>query len=260
MLEKLNINEIENGLIPKKFLESWKKNKVIHISGIDKNIAENKNSLRSFYENFVNDIGEIFYLAEDANIKERGSQRTGEAWSEIRYNPEIKNAYRHSSNPQPLHTDGSYIPSFPDASIMYCVKNSDKGGETIFIDKEAFLEILEKDVPILKKQLMETEVVHERSGDKKISSIIEERNGDIFLHWNYYCVNKENSEIKEMIESLFDFLGNNKAIKNNLIEVHLKPGECVIWKDSETLHGRNGFEAKNASERYLYKSAFKVKK
>ena len=61
---------------------------------------------------------------------------------EIRYDPKVKDAYRYSSNAQPLHTDGSYISSFPNASFIYCQASASKGGETIFIDLEDVINIL----------------------------------------------------------------------------------------------------------------------
>ena len=47
---------------------------------------------------------------------------------DVRYDSNIKDAYRHSSNPQPLHTDGSYNPDFPNATLMCCISNSASGG------------------------------------------------------------------------------------------------------------------------------------
>src|SRR3546814_11115164 len=73
---------------------------------------------------------------EDEILGSRDQQRTGEIWMEVRYDPQHPDAYRHSANAQPLHTDGSYIPSFPNATLMACVANAGAGGETTFIDAD----------------------------------------------------------------------------------------------------------------------------
>ena len=38
----------------------------------------------------------------------------------------------------------------------------------------------------------------------------------------------------------------------------LNPGEAVFWKDSEILHGRNGFVPKKDSDRFLWKAAIEI--
>ena len=61
-------------------------------------------------------------------------------------------AYRHSKNPQPFHTDGSYLSNYPQIMLMYCVNQAPKGGETTFISADALLETLkEKDSQLLHK-------------------------------------------------------------------------------------------------------------
>ena len=43
--------------------------------------------LRNFYDRFTQKVGKPLNLAEDATIKDTSLQRTGEVWSEIRYDP-----------------------------------------------------------------------------------------------------------------------------------------------------------------------------
>src|SRR4051794_25778695 len=81
-------------------LSAWAKSKVLHLQGPDPS-----KDLRGFYDRLVTNIGQPVPLAEDARIESREAQRTGELWMEVRYDPSIPNAYRHSSGPQPLHTD-----------------------------------------------------------------------------------------------------------------------------------------------------------
>src|SRR5262245_21944335 len=85
-------------------------------------------------KNFWDDVSErigtkCFSCAEDY----RTGRSTGEKWNEIRYDPAIQNAYRYSSNAQPLHTDCSYTP-FANDGIMFffCISQARTGGETVF--------------------------------------------------------------------------------------------------------------------------------
>ena len=120
----LNLIELSNSSdvksISTKIKRLWKSSKVIHLKVTHKDYTSNPQLLREFYDNLISELGVSVELGEDINLGDRESQRSGEKWMEIRYDPTIKDAYRYSSNPQPLHTDGSYIPSFPNASLIYC--------------------------------------------------------------------------------------------------------------------------------------------
>ena len=35
----------------------------------------------------------------------------------------------------------------------------------------------------------------------------------------------------------------------------MKTGDALVWKDSEVLHGRNGFIANKVSDRFIWKCA-----
>ena len=105
--------------------------------------GEKKISNDDFYESNFNYIGNPFPLGEDAK-KPRESQNTGSIWFEVRNDKSIPNAYRHSTNSQPLHTDGSYLSDFPSSTMMLCVRNNAEGGETIFLDSNKLFSILQR--------------------------------------------------------------------------------------------------------------------
>ena len=71
---------------------------------------------------------------------------------EVRFDPQIKNAYRHSSSSQPLHTDGSYIKKYTNSTLMCCVKNNTRN-LTTFISGNDLFEILKKNNDLLKNIL-----------------------------------------------------------------------------------------------------------
>ena len=109
MLKTYKVNKSKGNIISK-FTKDWKNknNKVFYFTGVK--LA--KQDVRDFYTNFFERKIKFKNFAEDAQIINRNNQRINSIWMEVRFDPKIKNAYRHSSNSQPLHTDGSYIKSY----------------------------------------------------------------------------------------------------------------------------------------------------
>ena len=256
MIQQYNIRDNLNNQMAESIIDAWENdyNKVFHLK--NDNLTEN---IRDFYEEIGNTIGEYKFLAEDVKLGDRSSQKANKIWMEVRYDSNIKDAYRHSSNPQPLHTDGSYIPDFPNASIMCCVSNTASGGETIFLELNKLEEILKEDNPELLEFLFTEEILHERSGYTNRSKILYWENRKLKINFNYYCVSKQNSERSlKYIENFFDFLNTSEKVKKNINPLKLEVGEAVFWKDAEILHGRNGFKPKKDSDRFLWKAAIEI--
>lgn len=215
--------------------------------------------VRNFYEKSFPYLGTPVALAEDVNIGGRDNQRTGDIWMEVRYDPKHQDAYRHSANAQPLHTDGSYIPSFPSSTLLACVANAGEGGETTFIDSKDVLACLKEEKPALLDKLLETNIPHARSGDFRDDAVIRIENDDVFVNWNYYCVDKNiSSDLKDLVEEYQNFLLNSDGIKAKTVGVKLQPGDAVFWKDNYVLHGRNSFVANHESERFIWKCAIDI--
>ena len=125
---------------------------------------------RALFEAAFPHLGTPVPLGEDVQAGDRSQQRTGQFWTEVRYDPRFTDAYRHSANAQPLHTDGSYIASYPNATIMVCVANSDDGGETTFLDPDAVIEALGREAPGLLAAI-ESPLPHRRSGDVRVEPV-----------------------------------------------------------------------------------------
>jgi alpha-ketoglutarate-dependent taurine dioxygenase len=212
-----------------------------------------------FYDEHFDMIGTPAALAEDVNVGDREEQRTGDIWMEVRYDPRHPDAYRHSSNAQPLHTDGSYIPAFPNATLMACVANSGEGGETTFIDAEDVVAAMRSEDPDLLHALSSRIIPHARSGDRRDEKIIDIRDDGVWVNWNYYCVDREiDAEGRALVERFFAFLQSSPQVQKKIIGVKLEPGDAVTWKDRRVFHGRNGFVATHESERFLWKCAIDV--
>lgn len=256
MLKQYTINKKFNEKTSESILAAWmlEENKIFHLKN-----NEHQVNIRDFYEKVGNIIGNFKLLAEDVSLGDRSKQKANKIWMEVRYDSSIQNAYRHSSNPQPLHTDGSYIPDFPNASIMCCISNNASGGETIFLELNKLVKILEEDDPELLKFLFTEDILHERTGYKNKKKILYMDNKKLKINFNYFCVSKKNSnQSLKNIKKFFDFINSSKKIKNSLLQIKLGVGEAVFWKDSEILHGRNSFIPKKDSDRFLWKAAIHI--
>ncbi len=215
--------------------------------------------VRATYDALLPRIGTPHHLAEDVRAGDRSVQRTGELWMEVRYDPAFPDAYRHSPNAQPLHTDGSYIPSFPNATLMCCVANAAEGGETVFLTAEALVAALRREEPELLHALETVTMPHARSGDRRALPVIRREDGVLRLNWNYYCVAGDCGErAARLREQLFAYLQTSEAVRAAIVPVKLAPGDGVVWWDDRLLHGRNAFVASSIGERFLWKCAVDV--
>jgi alpha-ketoglutarate-dependent taurine dioxygenase len=256
MIRKYKINKRNHKKIYQEFISDWADTN-LKVFTFKSNIPAG--DVRDFYDLFFSEIGKFLPYAEDGTIKDRSKGRTGEVWMEIRNVSSIKNAYRHSTNAQPLHTDGSYIPKFP-VSILACVRNVYKGGETFFVDIESLLEDLKSFNNNLYDFAISEKVLHERSGENRTNKIFYVKNDILKVNFNYYCISDKNSNhISKFAKQLLDYFvlieqNQRKGVKS--ISVKLETGEAVIWKDDEILHGRHDFIAHKDSERFIWKAVY----
>jgi len=256
MIKQYTIKEDFNKKIAKSIIDAWmiEDNKVFHLIS-----NTPKDNIRDFYEKIGNMVGKYKLLAEDVNLGDRSNQQANKIWMDVRYDSNINDAYRHSSNPQPLHTDGSYNPNFPNATIMCCVTNTSSGGETIFLDLKKLVEILKQDDPELLEFLFTEDILHERTNYTNKKKILFIENKKLKINFNYFCVSKKNSEKSlKNVEKFFKFINTSEKIKKNISPIKLNAGEAVFWKDSEILHGRNNFIPKKDSDRFLWKAAIEI--
>lgn len=250
-----SLNTTTTQLNPEEIIAAWQSYKVLHIHISDLY----PETVQPYYNQLLPKIGTPYALAEDVTVGDRYQQRTGKVWMEVRFDPQYPDAYRHSANAQPLHTDGSYIADFPNATLMCCVANATQGGETIFLDAEQLVQILEIEAPELLIKLKQTIIPHTRSGDSRNLPILRHQKDGWYVNWNYYCMDTNaDPQTIALGESFQQFLLTNSSIKQALVPIKLQPGDAVIWKDDRLLHGRNNFSATLTGERYLWKCAVDV--
>ena len=216
--------------------------------------------LRGFYDVFTDCIGKSINIGED--FTKEGVQ-THEKWLEIRYDHDIPDmsAYRHSKNAQPLHTDESYIANPADIMLFYSVNKAIKGGGTTFIDGSVLLKYMEENNAELLERLKLTDVRYRKAGEERTEKIIDiKEDGLIHFNYNYYCVDKdETEENKALNKEFFDFLQNYIANSHMIEQVILNPGEAVLWWDELVLHGRTSYEVIKTNDRFIWKTGLKWK-
>lgn len=235
-------------------LEAWNGALIVHLKP-----AGPIRDVRATYDALLPLIGTPRPLGEDVRVGSRDAQRTGQLWSEVRFDPAFPDAYRHSKNAQPLHIDGSYVAALPNAALMCCVQNAARGGETVFISGDDLVAALRDERPDMLEALTSTPMPHERSGDRRVQPVIRRQGDEWLLNWNYYCVSKAcEPKVLELREAFFAYLRDSKRVRKALLEVKLKPGDCLVWKDERVLHGRNAFLAQEIAERFLWKCALDV--
>lgn len=225
-------------------------NKLVVTKGLDASREQ-----RPFWDDVTERAGEVISLGERPS-----GEKTGEKWLEIRYDPAIKNAYRHANIAQPMHTDGSYLSNAPDVVFFYCLHQASSGGETTFFDSEALIDLLSKSDKPLLRDLMTTAVKFSKVDDHKTRKIIDEDNLGPVLNWNYYCIDPASPpEHKALAERFHDFLETRVVGENQALPVRLEPGHAVFFHDERLIHGRNAFDAKLANDRFFWKTAFRLR-
>ncbi len=238
----------------------WHSSKVIHITG-----PKPGTELREYYWPFLEKVGEPLALAEDATLGDRDFQRSGRYWADVRYDPSIPNAYRHTANAQPLHTDGSYdgstgrghqlSPTAVGTGFLGCVAMPANGGATTFIDAADLVAVLREEAPELLERLQDKELPHARSGDRRVEKVIRYQGDLPLVNWNYYCVDPAVGEAGQKLrEDFFHFLQDSPGVAAKLKRVKLAPGDAVLWKDDFVLHGRDSFDPEGTSARFLWKT------
>lgn len=179
-----------------------------------------------------------------------------ESWEDVIFKKEYVNAtYKYSNKHHPLHTD--FCDSSIDLNLVYliCKKQAEHGGDTIFLQAEKLLALLEEYEPQLLEDIQKYDVIF---GNKphpifrntgKILTFDEQ--GPLF-RWNYHVVADENSEeVKRIAEEFHYFL--ETFVFSGMIPtpVNLKPNDFVVIHDYRVLHGRNAY----LGHRHMLKAA-----
>lgn len=180
-------------------------------------------------------------------------------WWEVSFQPDKATSYAYSKTRQPLHTDNAWFSDPAEINLFIMEKQSIQGGEQSIYPLTRLMNDLQSDEPGLFHDLTNV-VVTIKKGDGDYfnkTSIINLGNNDPKIFWNYYRVERSSKEIEEMCEKFFKYLEKREST-SSVYYLATSTGDCFGFNDLKLLHGRTAFEAKEAFDRILIQSMWKV--
>lgn len=200
----------------------------------------NQKDFVKMYENIAESLIGRIRLCHPVNDKSTKFSKS----RDIKPNPKLYH-YFAANTRQPLHSDYSYYDydDSPDWLMLYCMYPSEYGGETQLLSNKTLVKILRKYNPSLLSKI-HTDITYEYTGidgDKIHKKPLFDGK---FINWNYWQIKKElnSHETMKTREELFKFL--EKIIVDGKIydfSKEWRTGDCIIFNDHLTLHGRSAF-------------------
>jgi alpha-ketoglutarate-dependent taurine dioxygenase len=179
-------------------------------------------------------------------------------WSNVEFDPQQANRFRHSSAAQPLHTDGAYADASPPFVFMFCERAAPAGGATLFFDGSELVRLLsEERAPLL--SALRTERMIFRKGRREVEATVisDDADGPI-LRWNYYALSEELASRARAIADEFQSFLLYVTQRSIPRAIRLQEGDAVFFRDNRLLHGRESFLAEAAGDRCLWKGGLRV--
>ncbi|KAL2808559.1 hypothetical protein BJX63DRAFT_408981 [Aspergillus granulosus] len=190
----------------------------------------------------------------------------GSTW-DVRTVPEAKNV-AYTSQFLGFHMDLMYMKDPPGFQLLHCLHNSCDGGESLFADTFKVASTIQKQEPDLYNRLRNTHITYEyQHKDQSYRNTwpVFEASPNVnphnaVTHVNYSppfqgpsiprpslepSIKREREETK----ALQDFV-HRLETKQNIFELKLKPGECVIFENRRVVHARRQFNT-SRGERWL---------
>ena len=243
LIYNLDMN-IATGTIKEEILKVWGGYQAYNIFNVSDEDYEKQ------YEELAEALGTI-RLCHPVNDKTTKFSKS----RDVKYDPTIYH-YFASNTRQPLHTDYSYYEKneSPDWLMLYCKYPSEYGGMTHLLSTNTLKQILEKYNSDLLKRIQIN--VHWKytgeDGDKlHVKPIFDGEQ----INWNYWQIKEEfnNDQVMQVREEFFRFL-EDVIVDGAMYDFSKtwKSGDCIIFNDKYTLHGRDAF----LGDRWLKDHAF----
>ncbi|KAK3312887.1 hypothetical protein B0H66DRAFT_569121 [Apodospora peruviana] len=211
---------------------------------------------------FVTDVPEAEDQVELVANKIGNLQHTfyGFTW-DVRSKPQAENV-AYTNEFLGLHQDLMYHVPIPRLQLLHCLKNSCEGGESLFSDGvRAAYELKAANADfwgLLKKPMVRFHYNKHPHFYEQVHPVIREEYHLIeATHWappfqapflpNGQSGSKGLMDWKRAARSFQGIISAEK----NMIEVKLKPGECVIFDNWRVHHGRRQFKGEHGGDRWL---------
>lgn len=208
-----------------------------------------------FWSDILGNSGlERVAVDEDANT----GRSLDNLWSNVEFDPERQNRFRHSRSAQPLHTDGSYVPDSPSLVVMFCERPAPEGGATLFLDGEELIRLLAEEQPPLLAALRDIPMVFRKGSRTVTSTVIAHDPEGPLLRWNYYALSEQLDRHARTLADEFQAFVLDVTQRSIPLALRLERGDAVVFHDYRLLHGRDSFEARIAGDRRLWKGGLKL--
>ncbi|KAJ3044283.1 hypothetical protein HDV00_002603 [Rhizophlyctis rosea] len=180
----------------------------------------------------------------------------GTSW-DVKSVPQAKNI-AYTSLPLGLHMDLLYFEAPPGLQFLHCLRNTVKGGSSIFVDSHRAIQILKHQHPTHYKTLTTTPVTFHYQNDNRHyhfrrATIIP---NDLNEYYNVYYAPpfqgpmeaspEDVEKFYEAFQVFTDLLNADGMVYTTL----LGEGDCVIFANRRVLHGRTEFDSESG-ERHL---------
>ncbi|KAI1823011.1 Clavaminate synthase-like protein [Xylaria intraflava] len=180
----------------------------------------------------------------------------GRSWDVVA-KPDAENV-AYTSSALDLHQDLLYMYNIPRLQILHCLKNTVRGGESIFSDGFAGSYRFREQYPGLVQPLKRRRVIYtyNKSGHmyRQSRSVLSK----VGLFWSPSFQSPVQLDALTM-DGMARYAYWRKAARimretleypTNVFEHKLQPGECVIFDNRRVLHGRRAFDSASG-ERWL---------
>ena len=179
-------------------------------------------------------------------------------WSNVEFDPQLQDRFRHSSSAQPLHTDGSYVPTSPSLVVMFCERPAPAGGATVFLDGMNLVRLMSEERAPLFSALCAEPMVFSKGGREVTSPVISHDACGPLLRWNYYALGKDLDGRRRALAEDFQSYLRDVTQRSIPRALRLERGDAVLFHDDRVLHGRESFVARAAGERRLWKGGLRL--
>jgi gamma-butyrobetaine dioxygenase len=168
------------------------------------------------------------------------------------------NASAYTSMGLELHTDLANWRSPPDVQLLFCLKNTVTGGESVFADGFRVAEDLRNADPQAFR-LLSTHAIeyrfHDETCDIRTAARVIETDGDgqitrvRFNNWLRAATAMPEDLVAPMYEALATFWRMLRDPQYRL-NLRLEPGDLISYNNNRALHGRRPFD-ETSGERHL---------
>ena len=177
------------------------------------------------------------------------------AWTELRFEPERMDLFRHVNLTHPLHTD-----SAGTGVTLYYVERRGRGGDSLFVDAGAVAAAARRRGGDLFERLFEVPVSFAKGPiTTKPRPILRRQDDRLKIAWDYYAVAPgQGGEVDALREDFRAFL-EAMVMDGDACALRLETGDAIFALADEVLHGRAAGPAKLAGkpvgEQILWKAS-----